>query len=235
MRLAVPTCAIVLLLHCLPADADILVIVNRHGVFRVDTETNPPTVTPIPADRLVIDSAIGIPNGDGGGGDMPPNPPADELTKKIVELSKRHLKSAQEARALIAMIDTIDDLVEKGAMSESDMGKAIAASLPVVSSRLGANGRLDKWLDAVKDENGRKIDRDLADKAITGLAVAWKISVDGLLRMLADGQAAQEDGSDATMAAEMVAGSEQEALDIATILMLIKAIIELLKTIGIIG
>ncbi len=216
--------------------ADVMLVINTSGAFRVDTSANPPTVTPIPADRIVIDSSVGVPGPPPKDPDDPnPQPPSDALTQKIVDASKLHLKSEKEARSLIATLKLLDDLAEKGRLKDEQINSAISASLPVIAAQLGSGSRLKDWYAAVKDAAGGTVSRELLTKSIAGLSFAWKVDAARMeLQMKAAGEKVA-DGATVSNAAEAVTENTAEALDLATILMIIQAIIELLTQIGIIG
>lgn len=216
--------------------ADVTLVINKHGGFLVDTATNPPTVTPVPADRLVIDSEVGVPNPPPKDPDDPnPKPPTDELTQKLVDASKLHLKSEKEARSLMATIDLLRDLVEKGSLKAEQIDAALKVSLPVIAAQLNSGSRINDWYAAVKEATGGTLNADVMKKATTALAFAWKI--DAARAQLQIKAAASKIASGETVgdAAEAVTGTAEEAFDIGMILMIIQAILELLKSIGIIG
>lgn len=216
--------------------ADVTLVINRHGGFLVDTATNPPTVTPIPADRLVIDSEVGVPNPPPKDPDDPnPQPPTDQITQKIVDASKLHLKSEKEARSLMATIDLLRDLVEKGSLKAEQVDAALKVSLPVIAAQLNAGTRINDWYVAVKDATGDKLNADTMKKVTSALAFAWKIDAARAQLQMKAAAAKLASGQTVGDAAEAVTGTAEEAFDIGTILMIIQAILELLKSIGIIG
>lgn len=216
--------------------ADVMLVINTSGAFRVDTSANPPTVTPIPADRIVIDSAVGVPGPTPKDPDDPnPQPPTDDLTQKIVDASKLHLKSEKEARALIATFKLLSDLAKKGSLKQEQINAAVTASLPVISSQLSSGTRLKDWYAAVTAAAGGMVTGEVLDKSVNALAFAWKVDAARMALQLKSAGDRIADGASIGSAAESVTGDTAEALDIGTILMIIQAIMELLKAIGIIG
>jgi hypothetical protein len=229
-------CCLLSVMTALPSEvkADVELVINKHGAFKIDTSSNPPTVTPIPIDRIVIDTNAKDPGSPNPPDDPNPQPPTDTLTQKIADLSKIHLKSEKEAKAVMATLGTLRDLVDKGAVTEAQLDAAIQASIPVVATQLNAGTRLTEFYKAVKSAAGI-VNKDTISKTISAIAFSWKIDSSTLtLKLRAAGERLDEGGT-VGAAAEAVTGTQAEALDIATILVIIQAIIELLKTLGIIG
>jgi len=218
------------------AAGDVTLVINRHGGFLVDTATNPPTVTPVPADRLVIDSEVGVPNPPPKDPDDPnPKPPTDAVTQKIVDASKLHLKSEKEARSLMATIDLLRDLMEKGSLKAEQVDAALKVSLPVIAAQLNAGSRINDWYAAVKEAVGGALNTAAMKKVTSALAFAWKIDAARAQLQIKAAISKIAGGETVGDAAEAVTGTAEEAFDIGTILMIIQAILELLKSIGIIG
>ena len=221
--------------------ADLILIVNPHGAWILDQGANPPTFTRVNVDRISIDSSVGGPNPKPNPGPNPgpnptpnPQPPLDAVTQQIATASKTHLKTAQEARTLIASIDMLRDLVSKGALKDAQLDSAISASLPVVSAQFNAGDRLKDWYAAVKVSLGGTITSAGLGKVSAGLASAWNINAAKLKQQIGSAQAAVAAGESVAAASAAASDVQEEVFDIGMILIILQAIITLLKTLGII-
>lgn len=218
-----------------PVSADLILIVNPHGAWILDQGSNPPTFIQVVVDRISIDSSVGSPNPNPGPTPGPtPVPPADAVTQQIAVASKAHLKSAQEARALIASIDMLRGLVTKGALKEAQLDAAIAASLPVIAAQMNAGNRLKDWYGAVKAALGGTITSAGMVKASAGLAAAWGIDAAKLSQQIGTAQAVAAAGNPIAAAAAAASDEPAEVFDIGMIMIILQAIITLLTTLGII-
>jgi hypothetical protein len=215
--------------------ADLILIVNPHGAWILDQGANPPTFTQVVVDRISIDSSVGSPNPTPNPRPNPgPTPPLDAVTQQIAAASKTHLKTAQEARALIASIDMMRGLVTKGALKDEQLDPAISASLPVIAAQFNAGNRLRDWYAAVKAALGGTITSAGLIKASAGLASAWSIDAAKLNQQLGAAQAAVAGGAPVAQAAAAASDEQAEVFDIGMIMIILQAIMTLLTTLGII-
>lgn len=191
------------------ADRAILLVTPK-GVFQADVVDGVPgQFRPAPYDVIV--QGFG-----GGGGTTPipnpnPDPPqSDPVVQQIATISKATLKDSGEARALIAIIDSLS----QNGLSGSGFKEAIELTMPIADSSLNAGGRLITWT-----KQALAVTSDAA-KLKSGLQSAFSLSaaeVQQIARAVRTGETPAE-----------------AAFDFTKIIEIITMIIALLKQLGII-
>lgn len=215
---------LIVLSGVVPAAGDTILIVNKHGAWSIDTATDPPRLTRLTFDRILID-------GQSDDGDDNDTGDVDaDLVSELAELSRDTLKSDSEAHALLALLGTLIDLVDEGELKPADLKRAIDASLPVLAIELKSGNRLTQWFQQVS----RLVEFDVegVNTLRHGVAAAFDLdlsafgkTVDMATWLVSQGRSRE--------AAAAVTG--ESAIDLVMILKLIQAILELLTQLGIIG
>lgn len=191
------------------ADRPILLITPQ-GVWQ-STVTNgvPGPFVAMPYDVIVQGAGSGTPIPPGTG---PVPEPTDPIVAQIKSISASELKDQKEATAVAAIVNSLS----KMGLSGANFRQALEMSAPIADTSLQAGGRITKWAKAAIS-----VTSDPA-KLVAGLNAAFGVSSAAL-------EAIHSSAVDETGAAV-----SEPALDFLAIIEIIKMIIALLKSLGIV-
>ena len=144
---------------------------------------------------------------------QPPIPaPSDPVVQQVAAVSKT-LKDAAEATSVAAIIDSLSS----AGVKDSNLKEALELAAGIADSALKSEGRIAAWV-----KNATKITTS-AVKLKAGLSSAWGIQAQTL--EVIQQAIASPDGAETAAALD---------LDAAKIILIIKTILDLLKSLGII-
>jgi hypothetical protein len=149
---------------------------------------------------------------DTGPGPAPVPDATDPVVAQVKAISKTELKDQKEATAVAAIVNSLS----KMGLTGSNFKQALEMSAPIADTSLQAGGRITKWAKAVL-----AVTSDPA-KMAAGLASAFDVNSATLAAI--HSSALDETG----------AAVSEEALDFVAIIEIIKMIIALLKSLGIV-
>jgi hypothetical protein len=223
-------CAVVLCCFCSSLFADQLLIINAdRDVYVIDTSTG--KRSDVPFDAIYMDGDL-IEKPKPGPGPNPPKPgPADPVVKKIVDLSKLHLKGEADARALIAVSDQFRKLIEAGTIEPKDLEQILGMAIRRMKKELG-NDAVEDWFDGVLALAGEAGPTPaFLQKVIEGLESAFGVNAPAYLATVNAGISKVRTGFSEQQAAAAVVTETEEAADIASILLIIEMIMKIINII----
>lgn len=190
------------------ADRPIL-LVTPQGVW-LSTVTNgvPGPFVAMPYDVIVQGGIAPTP----GPGSTPVPDTTDPVVTQVKSISNAELKDQKEATAVAAIVNSL----AKMGLGGSNFKQALEMSAPIADTSLQAGGRINKWTKAVLAVTSDPT------KIAAGLTAAFNVNSAALA-------AIHSSATDQTGAAV-----SEEALDFIAIIEIIKMIIALLKSLGIV-
>jgi hypothetical protein len=186
-------------------------IVTKVGIWEV--RDGVPVRVTSENDQIVIDGTPLPPDGPGGG-DVPP---AGSIADKVKAISKQHVKSEEQATALLAVVRVFR-------RPDIDLTKArsgLRAAMQLLKPLFDGNS-FDKWLAEIETLHAGNYTPSFLASIDKGLASAFDLSSAGAM-------------TDAELQRVTAAADQTERLDLIKIFEIIRMLIELLRDLGILG
>jgi hypothetical protein len=204
-------------------------LVTKAGYFNVYVDANGVPQTPVKIQHVVlIGDAPTPPPDDPGPG---PTPAPTGLAARIATMSKSKLPNIDEGTALTAAVN----LVTKSVNSDESVKAALDGMVNVVGLGLNAKTRVDAWYVALQAVDGFAFTKAGLQATLVGLQSAYNVDsavvsslVDTVVNGVAAGQTVEE------IAASLGADNPNAVFDFTMIMTILMALLDLLKTLGII-
>lgn len=173
----------------------------------------------------VMDLRVGAPpGGGGGGGGGGPAPPTDSLQQRITTMSKGVITDSGEATALAAGLALL-----LKANSDEGLKTAFDLMIPIIGGSTNSLTRMNAWYAGLQQVQGFTFTKASMQATYDALVKGYNIDPTNIGQMLdiAMGSATTEEAVD-----KFSAAFPDAAFDIAMLMSIIMALIEILQKLG---